>query len=148
FLLPACYLLLFRIARSQTRWNLLLANNLIFRRCDHEQPFHRNAAGGAGALPVVARRRNQAARPAFISPFRSNFAAGERMDNLGTEISLPRYRSGLGADASSACSYFSRCNLVLSTQAHLATSAHFHLPALERSSIAMVCLDPVSLTAC
>src|SRR5207248_3469649 len=58
-LLPACYLLLFRIARSQTRWNLLLANNLILRRRDHEQTFHRNAAGGAGALPVVARRRNQ-----------------------------------------------------------------------------------------
>src|SRR6476646_2069758 len=131
-LLPACYFLLFAITRSQTKFYLLLADDLLFRRRNYEQTFHRNAAAGAGALSVVARKRNQAARPAFIAPFRSNFAAGERMDNLGTEISLPRYRSGLGADASSARSYFSRCNLVLSTQAHLATSAHFHLPALER----------------
>src|SRR6266536_1442417 len=125
-LLSACYLLLFAITRSQAKWNLLLADNLLFRRRDHEQTFDRNATGGAGALPVVARRRNQAARPAFIFSFRSNFAAGERMDNLGTEISLPRYRSGMGADASSAHSYFSRRRLVLSTQAHLATSANFH----------------------
>src|SRR6266700_7711241 len=122
-LLSACYFLLFAITRSQAKWNLLLAVNLLFRRRDHKQTFHRNAAGGAGALPVVARRRNQTARPAFISPFRSNFAAGEWMDNLGTEISLPRYRCGMGADASSAHSYFSRRHLVLSTQAHLATSA-------------------------
>src|SRR5205814_7816212 len=128
--LPACYLLLFTITRSQT--SLLLANYLLFRRRDHEQAFHRNVTGGAGALSVVARRRNRAARPAVISPFRSNFAAGERMDNLGTEISFPRYQGGMGADASSAHSYFCRRHLVLSTQAHLATSAHFHLPSLER----------------
>src|SRR5439155_11507315 len=92
-LLPACYFLLFTITRSQTKFHLLLADNLLFRRRNYEQTFHRNAAAGAGALPVVARKRNQAARPAFIVPFHSNFAVGERMDNLGTEISLPRYRS-------------------------------------------------------
>src|SRR5438034_6076160 len=130
--LSACYFLLFTITRSQTKWSLLLADNFLFRRRDHEQTFHRNAAGGAGALPVVGRRRNQAARPAFISPFPSNFAAGERMDNLGTEISFPCYRSRMGADASSAHSYFSRRHLVLSAQAHLATSVNFHLLPLER----------------
>src|SRR6266566_3193758 len=130
--LSACYFLLFTITRSQTKWSLLLADNFLFRRRDHEQTFDRNAAGGAGTLPVVARRRNQAARPAFIFSFRSNFAAGERMDNLGTEISFPRCRSGMGADASSAHSYFGRRHLVLSTQAHLATSANFHLSAVAR----------------
>src|SRR5207248_417539 len=94
--------------------------------------FHGASALLLWRVLVQLRVRIQAARPAFIAPFRSNFAAGERMDNLGTEISLPRYRSGLGADTSSACSYFSRCHLVLSTQAHLAASADFHLPALER----------------
>src|SRR5438874_337733 len=132
FLLSACYFILFPITRSQTKWILLLALHRLFCRRDHEQTFHCDAAGSADAVPVVARRRNEATRPAFISPFRSNFAAGERMDNLGTEISLPRYRSGMGADASSAHPYFSRCHLALSTQAHLAASADFHLPALER----------------
>ena len=132
FLLPACHFLLFTVTRSQTKWNLLLADNLFFRCRNHQQTFYRNAASGAGPLPVVARRRNRAARPAFISPFHSNFAAGERMDNLGTEISFPCYRSRMGADASSAHSYFSRRHLVLSAQAHLATSVNFHLLPLER----------------
>src|SRR5205807_8675751 len=64
-LLSACYFMLSTITQSQTKWNLLLADNLFFRCRDHEQTFHRNAAGSTGTLPVVARRRNQAARPAF-----------------------------------------------------------------------------------
>src|SRR6266567_5455884 len=47
-LLSACYFLLFAITRSQAKWNLLLADNLLFRRRDHEQTIDRNADEGAG----------------------------------------------------------------------------------------------------
>src|SRR6476646_1024225 len=52
-LLSACYFLLFTITRSQTKFCLLLADDLFCRCRNHEQTLHRNAAAGAGALPVV-----------------------------------------------------------------------------------------------
>src|SRR5437764_14518444 len=45
-ILPACYFLLFRITRSQTKRNLLLAHNLFFRRRNDAPTFDRNTSGG------------------------------------------------------------------------------------------------------
>src|SRR6266513_6116339 len=50
-LLSASYFLLFTVTRSQTKWNLLLADNLFFRCRNHQQTFYRIASSGACALP-------------------------------------------------------------------------------------------------
>ena len=97
---------------------------------DHEQTFHGNAARRACALRLVAERANSMARYREPYSVRSDFGTRKRLDDLGTEVPFGCERRGVGANMAGPAHHCGSRDLVLSRQTPLASSTHFHLPAM------------------
>ena len=96
-----------------------------------EQSFHRNAAGRAWLVLVVAGSRVALAQqPANDSLF-FGFDAGEWLDHLGTKVSLRGLGTGMDAKLARAFCHRRQSGLVLPRQTALAAPVDFYLSALD-----------------
>src|SRR6266487_1510147 len=110
--------------------NMLRAGNA-------KQALSGHVARRACAVYLVAARNDRMERWSTACSIPAHFSACERLDNLGTEISCKRSWSGVGTDLARASDHGRTSDMVLPGQTCLASSAHFHLPEVGDSFMAM-----------